>query len=223
MNTATTLAAALTALAFVTVSCGEKKTTETASTDKASAEQDHSNCDHDDDKKEDPHAGHDHDKAVAHDHDGDGKPDHGPEAHKGHDQGAEDHSGHDHAKKIAGPNGGRVVTAVEPHAEFLVTADRKVRITFLGENNKPAAAGTQSINIICGDRSNPTMLNPVKEADGMSFLSANKLPEGNNFPTIVTFKASADAAPVRAKFTLNMSDCPNCDYLEYACTCAHGK
>lgn len=214
MNITTTLAAALTALAFVTVSCGEKKTTETASTDKASAEQDHSNCNHDDDKKEDPHAGHDHDADKDHKgHDLDA------ENNKGEDQA--DHSGHDHAEKMAGPNGGKVITAVEPHAEFLVTANRKVRITFLGEDNKPAAAGTQSINIVCGDRSAPTMLTPVKEADGMSFLSAKMLPEGNNFPVIVTFKTGADAAPVRAKFTLNTSDCPNCDYQEYACTCDH--
>jgi len=225
MNTTTTLAAALTALALVTVSCGEKKTVP---------------HDHDGDGKPD-HADGAHPQAVPHDHDGDGKPDHGPDAHEGHDHNGEDHKGHDHdsgehkghdhdaedqkghdhAKKIAGPNGGKVITAVEPHAEFLVTADRKVRITFLGEDNKPVEAGTQSINIVCGDRSSPTVLTPVKEADGMSFLSANKLPEGNNFPTIVTFKTSEDAAPVRAKFTLNMSDCPNCDYLEYSCTCEH--
>ena len=33
---------------------------------------------------------------------------------------------HDHEKKIAGPNGGRIITSVEPHVEFLVTKDSKV-------------------------------------------------------------------------------------------------
>ena len=209
MNSTPTLIAALSALTFVTVSCSEKKTVP---------------HDHDGDGKPD-HAAGAHPTPVPHDHDGDGKPDHGPEAHNSQNGNAHeiaDHSDHAHAQKIAGPNGGKVITDIEPHAEFFVTTDRKVRITFLSEDNKPVAAGTQSVNIVCGDRSTPTVLTPVKQIDGMSFLSANKLPEGNNFPTIVTFKASADAPPVRAKFTLNMSDCPGCDYLEYACTCDHG-
>ena len=47
--------------------------------------------------------------------------------------------GHDHAKKVAGPNGGLIITAVEPHCELLVTPERKLKITFLGDDNKPAA------------------------------------------------------------------------------------
>ena len=42
---------------------------------------------------------------------------------------------HKHEKKEAGPNGGKILTAMEPHAEFFVTSDRKVQITFLGQDN----------------------------------------------------------------------------------------
>ena len=46
--------------------------------------------------------------------------------------------------------------------------------------------------------------------------------EGNNLPVIVQIKSKPDAKTVIEKFTLNLSDCPGCDYLEYACTCDHG-
>lgn len=231
MNTTTTLIAALTALAFVTVSCGEKKAPVPHDHD-GDGKPDHAEGDH---PKPVPHD-HDgdgvpdhgpgaHGEAVPHDHDGDGKPDHGPDAHKAHDQSLKEAldaaHGHEHPEKMAGPNGGRVITVIEPHAEFFVTAEQKVQITFLGEDNKPVAPESQSVKISCGDRNNPTLLNPTKSADGMSLISTNKLPDGNNFPTIVAFKTTADAKPVRAKFTLNLSDCPSCDYKEYACTCDH--
>ncbi len=148
------------------------------------------------------------------------------EDHSGHDHAKGEHKheekGHDHAKKVAGPNGGKIITEVEPHAEFFVTKDRKIRITFLGKDNKAIAVADQKVSIICGDRKAPTKLSAKKEAHGKSLLTEGKLPDGNNIPTIVTFKITPDGKKIRAKFSLNMSDCPNCDYLEYACTCDHG-
>src|SRR5688500_17671691 len=43
---------------------------------------------------------------------------------------------HDEKKKIAGPNGGRIIAAIEPRAEFFVMPDRKVQITFLDKAGK---------------------------------------------------------------------------------------
>ena len=63
-----------------------------------------------------------------------------------HDHG--DHDGHDHgkhAKKIAGPNGGRVLTGVEPHLEFFLTKDRKVKITAVDDDGKAVELGEQSV------------------------------------------------------------------------------
>ena len=59
-----------------------------------------------------------------HDHDHDHKGhDHGSKGHD-HGEGENEHGDHDHDTVEAGPNGGRILTSVEPHAEFLVTEDR---------------------------------------------------------------------------------------------------
>lgn len=134
----------------------------------------------------------------------------------------DDHKEHaDHeAKKIAGPNGGRVLTGVEPHLEFFVTKDRKVKITAVDDAGKAAPLGEQSVTVTGGSRTNPTRMSFTKEGD--SLISDKAFPEGNNLPVIVQIKAKPDAKTVIEKFTLNLSDCPSCEHAEYACTCAHG-
>ena len=122
-------------------------------------------------------------------------------------------------KKAAGPNGGKVITAVEPHLEFLVTKDRKVEITALTEDLKAAKLSGQVIAVTAGDRSKPTKLE-FKE-DGGKLVSSNALPEGNDFPVSVSIKANASAKATYEKFNLNLEKCPTCKYQEYACICAH--
>lgn len=135
--------------------------------------------------------------------------------------GADDkHEDHDHGKIVAGPNGGRVLTGVEPHLEFFVNKDRTVTITALDDNNKAAKITSQSVSIIAGKRSNPTRLN-FTEKDGV-LISDGKLPEGNDFPVVVQIRTAEGAKKVNAKFNVNLADCPSCDYKEYACACAHG-
>ena len=138
-----------------------------------------------------------------------------------------DHEGHDHAehgehaKKIAGPNGGRVLTGVEPHLEFFLTKDRKVKITAVDDAGKAVPLGEQTVTVTGGSRANPTRMSFTK--DGESLVSDKAFPEGNMLPVVVQIKAKPDAKSVIEKFTLNLSDCPGCDYLEYACTCDHGE
>ena len=127
---------------------------------------------------------------------------------------------HDHDHKIAGPNGGRVITSVEPHLEFFVTEDRKVRITAVNDEGKAVDLGEQSIRLTGGSRANPTRLGFTK--DGNTLISDKALPEGNNLPVVLQIKPSADAKSVIEKFNLNLNECPGCDHLEYACTCDHG-
>jgi hypothetical protein len=158
---------------------------------------DHTGHDHDHD-----HAGHDHDHGD-HAHSADYVPDAGEKA----------------TQKQAGPNGGRVLTSVEPAVEFLVTDDRRVRLTFLDSALKPIPAAAQSATIIAGDRSAPVRLAFAK--DGDSLLSDGTLPEGDDYPTVLQIKVDESAAPVLEKFNLDLSDCPSCDYLEYACICDH--
>jgi len=125
--------------------------------------------------------------------------------------------GHSHAKKEAGPNGGRLLVALEPHAEFLVTADRKVQITFLDRNDKPVAPAEQVVMVTAGQRSSPTKLAFVRSGDVL--VSNVALPAGNDFPTVVQIKLTPTAKWVTEKFNLNLSKCPDCANAEYACTC----
>lgn len=126
---------------------------------------------------------------------------------------------HDHEKKEAGPNGGRLITSLQPHAEFFVTADRKVQITFLDEDDKPVVPAGQIVTVTAGERSAPTKLTFTKS--GNVLISDVALPAGNDFPTVVQIKASPDAQTVTEKFNLNLSTCPECKNAEYACICDH--
>lgn len=128
---------------------------------------------------------------------------------------------HDHAHAAkAGPTGGRLLTEVEPHAEFLVTKDKKVEIRFVGDDNKVVAPAAQVVTVTLGQRSKPTKLTFTK--DGDKLVSDKTVPEGNDYPTVVEIKADAKAKPVRARFNLNLTQCPTCVHAEYACTCDHG-
>ncbi len=126
---------------------------------------------------------------------------------------------HSHEKKAEGPNGGRVITAVEPHLEFLVTKDRKVEITALTEALKPAKLTGQVIAVTGGDRSKPTKLEFKEE--GGKLVSSNALPEGNDYPVSVSIKPSASVKATYEKFNMNFEKCPTCKHQEYACICAH--
>jgi hypothetical protein len=127
-------------------------------------------------------------------------------------------SAHDPASKV-GPTGGKLLTAVEPHVEFLVTRDKKVEIRFVDEKNKVVAPGAQEISVILGDRSAPTKLAFAKSGDKL--VSDNSIPEGNDLPTVVQIREKAGAKAVNEKFNLNLDKCPTCKNQEYACTCAH--
>lgn len=126
---------------------------------------------------------------------------------------------HAHEEKKAGPNGGRLLTALDPHAEFLVTADRRIQITFLDERDQPVAPSDQIVTVTTGERAAPTRLTFTRV--GNVLLSEAALPEGNNLPAVVQIKASPEAALVTERFNVNLSTCPECKLVEYACICDH--
>ncbi len=132
---------------------------------------------------------------------------------------AADNHGHDHAKKEAGPNGGKILTAIEPHAEFFVTSDRKVQITFLDDDGQAIAPAGQVVTVTAGERSAPKKL--AFAQSGNVLVSDQPLPEGMAFPAVVQIKVTPEAKTVVEKFTLNMAKCPECKLAEYACTCSH--
>ncbi|MBK1792735.1 hypothetical protein [Persicirhabdus sediminis] len=138
----------------------------------------------------------------------------------GHDHGTvkkEAHA-HDHAE-VAGPNHGRILHDVSPHAELFVTADRLVKITFIDDEGKAIAPAEQSISAVCGNRSAPTKLTFAKTGD--SFTSEQPLPAGTNVATVLQVKMSPDAQTKNIRINLNLADCPTCDFQEYACNCEH--
>lgn len=127
---------------------------------------------------------------------------------------------HDHSEKTAtGPNGGRLLTSVEPHAEFLVTPERTVQITFVSEEGKPVAAADQIVIFTTGERSAPVKLTFEKSGDVL--LSSQPLPEGTNLPAVVQIRQNPAAKTAVEKFHINLAICPGCQKAEYACACKH--
>ncbi len=123
------------------------------------------------------------------------------------------------AEKIKAPHGGRIIHAVEPHAEFLISKDKKIEIRFVGEDGKVIAPAAQVVTVTMGDRTAPTKLEFTK--DGDKLVSDKIIPEGENLPVVLQIKSTPDAKSVTKKFNLNMSNCPTCSHVEYACTCDH--
>ena len=122
-------------------------------------------------------------------------------------------------KVKVGPTDGRLITSVTPHAEFLVTKDKKVEIRFVDSANKVVAPGEQEVLVTLGERSKPTKLTFTKE--GNKLVSSGPIPAGNDYPTVVQIRAKAGAKPVNEKFNLNLEKCPTCKYQEYNCICDH--
>lgn len=137
--------------------------------------------------------------------------------------GEESHEHHDHAHpaKIAGPNGGRVITSVEPHLELLVTNQRKIELRAVNDEGEVLPLAEQQVRVIGGDRAQPTRLSFTRE-EGV-LVSDGVLPAGEKLPLVVRIRPAEGAQEVIERFTLNLADCPGCDFLEYACVCDHAS
>lgn len=163
----------------------------------------------------DDHAGHDHAEGGHDDHEGHDHAEGEHDDHDGHEHG--ESCDHDHIK--AGPNKGRMISTVAPQAEFLVLDGGKIKVTFFDESMNVVAPSGQSVSVVSGERISPVELSFTAQGDAL--VSTEALPSGNNFPTIVAIKPSADAEEVVTKFTLNLTDCSSCENKEYSCECHH--
>lgn len=133
---------------------------------------------------------------------------------------ASDHGhahGHHHETKAAGPNGGRLITSIDPHAEFFVTGERKVQITFVGDDGAVIPPSGQIIEVTTGQRSAPVTLTFEKTAT--AWLSEQPLPEGERLPAVVQIRMNPESETITERFTLDLSHCSGCGLAEYACTC----
>ena len=130
-----------------------------------------------------------------------------------------DPNDHIHEKKVAGPNGGRIITTATPRAEFFVLPDRKVQITFLDQAGKAIPPADQLVTIVAGERMSPTTLTFSKS--GNKLISNAALPKGDEVPAVVQIKSAPDANAVTEKFTVDLAKCSECKLAEYACICGH--
>jgi len=123
-----------------------------------------------------------------------------------------------HAEKIvAGPKGGRLLESEPLKAEFFVTAERKVEITFYDAALKPVDAGVQVITVTAEPTAGKVKLDLKKTATG--FVSKTALPAGEPYRVVVQTRASADAKPKNFRIDLNLEMCEGCQKKEYACIC----
>jgi hypothetical protein len=126
---------------------------------------------------------------------------------------------HDSKKKVAGPNGGRVIAGIEPRAEFFVLPDRKVQITFLDQAGKPIPPANQVVTIIAGERMSPTSLTFSRA--GNKLISNVPLPPGADIPAVVQIKSAPNVKGITEKINVDLAKCGECKLAEYACICAH--
>ena len=116
---------------------------------------------------------------------------------------------------MAGPNGGKVLHEVHPHAELFVTKNRKLQITFLSETGKAVSPGQHTVKAICGKRTRPTRMQFNRE--GYALLSEQPLPMGNKIPAVVQIGKGSSKKPVIIRLNLDLEKCPDCKKPKYAC------
>ena len=123
-------------------------------------------------------------------------------------------------KIVAGPKGGRLLDTTPQKAEFFVTPERKVEITFYDAALKPAAPGSQVVAVTAEPASGRTKVELEKTATG--FASTTALPESKEpYRIVVQINEKPDASPKNFRVDLNLEMCGECQKKEYACICGH--
>lgn len=122
-----------------------------------------------------------------------------------------------HAKPLAGPKGGRVLTAAAPHAEFFVGKDRTIVVSFYDAELKALAPGTQVVNAIAEAPEGKVRLELEKTATG--FASRQPLPAGDGFTIVVQIRDTPGAKPKNYRLVFHDETCDECQRAEYACVC----
>ena len=121
-------------------------------------------------------------------------------------------------KIVAGPKGGRLLETQPQKAEFFVTKDRKVEVTFYDAALKPVAPSAQQVTITAEPKTGRTPVELAKTATG--FTSKTALPESAEpYRVVVQIRATPEAKPANFRIDLNTDTCGECHHAEYACTC----
>ncbi|MDX2081256.1 MAG: hypothetical protein SFU53_10770 [Terrimicrobiaceae bacterium] len=125
--------------------------------------------------------------------------------------------GHDHDKVIPGPKGGKIVEVEGGHAEFFVQPDKKVSVTFYGEDMKPLPPAEQVVTLIAEAPAGKANLKFDKDAD--AFVSTDVLPEGDGYRVVLQIRNTPDAKPQNFRIEYHTEVCGKCNRAEYACIC----
>jgi hypothetical protein len=122
-------------------------------------------------------------------------------------------------KIVAGPKGGRLLESTPQKAEFFVTKDRKVELTFLDAALKPVSPGERTVTVFAEPKSGRVPVALEKTANG--FISKTALPPNEPYRVVVQVREKPDARPQNFRVDLNLETCGECKHAEYACTCGH--
>lgn len=126
------------------------------------------------------------------------------------------------AKSVAGPKGGRILTAEAPYAEFFVEKDRSVVVSFYDQDLKPIAAAGQVVTAVVEAKSGKVNLTFAGKAGAL--VSTAKLPEGDGYNVVVQVRENANARPKNYRVAFRDEVCAECKRAEYACSCeGHGQ
>lgn len=125
------------------------------------------------------------------------------------------------AKTIPGPQGGRILTAEAPYAEFFVQPDRTVLVSFYDKDLKPVVPSGQVVTATAEASSGKVKLEFT--AKNGTLVSTTPLPEGDGYRVVVQIRDSAEAKPKNYRLEYHGEMCAECQRAEYACTCdGHG-
>ena len=120
-------------------------------------------------------------------------------------------------KIVGGPKGGRLLEVDGQKAEFFVTNDKKIEITFYDAALKPVAPGEQVVAVTAEPKSGRTKVELEKTETG--YISKAAVPEGAPYRVVVQMRAKPDAKPQNFRVDLDLANCGGCNRGEYACTC----
>lgn len=121
------------------------------------------------------------------------------------------------AKPLAGPKGGRIVTAEAPHVEFFVEKDRTVVVSFYDTNLKPVAAAKQTAAVMGKtDAGKISLAFTLKDG---ALVSTTPLPKGDALALVLQVRATPESAPKNYRLIYHEELCAECIRAEYACIC----
>lgn len=121
------------------------------------------------------------------------------------------------AKPLAGPKGGKIVTAAAPHVEFFVTPQRNVVVSFYDKDLKPVAASGQVVSAVAEAKSGKATL-AFAAKDG-ALVSTTPLPAGDGYRVVLQVRENANAKQQNYRVEFHGEVCEKCKRAEYACTC----